>query len=507
LELRPGASFGPYRILDLLGSGGMASVYRAHEESLDRDVALKVVRASLVHDAAFAERFRREALLVARLEHPHIVPIHAFGIEEGTPWMAMRLITGGTLASLLRERRPSIEETVRLIGDIAQALDYAHGKGIIHRDVKPQNMLLDDTGRIYLSDFGIARMLEAPTQLTATGTIQGTPAYMAPEQATGQSLDPRCDIYALGVVAYEALTGRVPFTGPTPMSVLLKHVSDPMPLPAASEVAGPLVAALHKALAKRPRERWPTAAAFAAALQEAMGAGGTAPARPVPTPVPLPRPALLPWIAGLGLALGAVLAAAIGLGVYVMTRPESPVPRRPTPVPPTTTVLSSPASPAPPSVAPLASPPSTPRRVPSSAPPSSSPAIVESLASGPIRVYCEAALHPEFFAKAKAEDVADSTRDLQKAIGHRRTLELAESRDRADIVVQVLERGRAPAVVGRCQMRVRLLFGAETFEILGQDSFAGMNTWGGAAGGAADRVETWAKTNYDRVLRRRKGPS
>ena len=149
-------------------------------------------------------------------------------------------------------------------------MTYAHGKGVVHRDVKPQNILLDENERVYLADFGIARMLEGSNKLTQTGMISGTPQYMAPEQAMGTTVDARADIYALGVVAYELLTGRVPFTADTPVAVLLKHVQEPIPLPAPHEVREPLVRVLLKALAKKPEDRWPSAVAFVAALESAL---------------------------------------------------------------------------------------------------------------------------------------------------------------------------------------------------------------------------------------------
>src|SRR5439155_4320281 len=209
MSLASGATFGAYRIIEPLGRGGMASVYKVYEAALDRYVALKVLPGEFLHDETFAERFKREAKVVARLEHPNIIPIHAFGIESGIPWMAMRLISGGALSSLLRGGRLTHERIITILRGAADALDYAHGKGVVHRDVKPQNILLDEAERVYLADFGIAKMVEGSGALTQTGMITGTPQYMAPEQATAQSVDQRVDTYALGVVAYEMLTGRL----------------------------------------------------------------------------------------------------------------------------------------------------------------------------------------------------------------------------------------------------------------------------------------------------------
>ena len=216
----------------------MASVYKAYEATLDRYVALKVLPQEFLHDPTFAERFRREAQTIARLEHPQIIPIFAYDIDTatGTPWMAMRLISGGSLSQRIKRGRLAPSESARILKDVADALDYAHGAGVIHRDVKPQNVLLDDAGRVYLADFGIAKMVEASAHMTQTGMITGTPQYMAPEQALGKTIDKSIDIYALGIVAYELFTGRVPFSADTPVAVLMKQASEPMPLPAASEV-------------------------------------------------------------------------------------------------------------------------------------------------------------------------------------------------------------------------------------------------------------------------------
>lgn len=276
MTLSAGSNLGPYRIIEPVGRGGMASVFKAYEASLDRYVALKVLPPEFLHDPTFAERFRREAQTIARLEHPQIIPIFAYDIdaETGTPWMAMRLISGGSLSQRIKRGRLAPSECARVLKDVGEALDYAHGAGVIHRDVKPQNVLLDDAGRVYLADFGIAKMVEASAHMTQTGMITGTPQYMAPEQALGKKVGKSIDVYALGIVAYELFTGRVPFSADTPVAVLMKQASEPMPLPPVSEVQEEVTRAILRATAKDPAARWPTAGAFAQAITSATTSAG-----------------------------------------------------------------------------------------------------------------------------------------------------------------------------------------------------------------------------------------
>ena len=295
MALVPGSNAGPYRIVEPLGRGGMASVYRAYEPKLDRYVALKVLPREFLHDPTFAQRFRQEAQVVARLEHPNIIPIYAYDIEEaeGIPWMAMRLITSGSLAELIRRERLPLARSVAILRGVADALDYAHGKGIVHRDVKPQNVLLDEASRVYLADFGIAKILESSGGLTASGMITGTPQYMAPEQATGLKIGPPADVYALGIVAYEMFTGKVPFAADTPVAVLMKHVQEPLPLPPPDVVPEPLLRALLKATTKKPEDRWSSAGAFVEALSAGLGAHASA-RTAAPTVAIPPTPPLAP---------------------------------------------------------------------------------------------------------------------------------------------------------------------------------------------------------------------
>ena len=270
MALAGGSTLGPFRIIALLGRGGMASVYKAYQAKLDRHVALKVLPQEFLHDPAFAKRFEREAKVVAKLDHANIVPIHDYGIDDGIPWMAMRMLPVGSLADLLKQGRLDRRRVVAILAQVAEALDHTHANGVIHRDVKPSNVLLDDKERAYVGDFGLAHMVEGSIVLTRTGMVAGTPQYMAPEQAESLKVDRRADIYALGIVAYEMLTGAVPFTGDTPIGVAMKHANEPLPIPPPERVPEALMRPVLKALAKDPADRWESAGAFSTALARAL---------------------------------------------------------------------------------------------------------------------------------------------------------------------------------------------------------------------------------------------
>ena len=249
----------------------MSVVFRARDRRLNRLVAIKVLPPELAYDPAIRARFTREAQTAAQLAHAHIVPIYDVGEKDGLAHFVMALVTGGNLAELLaREPRQPIEEARRILREIADALAYAHTRGVIHRDIKPDNILLDAaSGRVMVTDFGIARAIEAGSRLTVTGAAVGTPTYMSPEQAVGErDIDGRTDIYSLGVIGYQMLTGRVPFTAANPMALLLKHVGE-RPRPIAdlrSDAPKPFRDAIERALLKEPEERWPTAASLRDAL-------------------------------------------------------------------------------------------------------------------------------------------------------------------------------------------------------------------------------------------------
>ena len=275
-----GRTLGQFEIVEEIGRGGMATVYRARQKSINRMVAIKILPRALLHDPAFYERFTREVDVIAHLEHPHILPIYDFGEVDGVPYIAMRYLAGGSLAARIRRGPLTPEQIVRPFGQVAQALDYAHQQGIIHRDLKPGNILLDEQGNAYLSDFGIARVLNS--NLTGSQII-GTPAYMSPEQANGLPLDARSDLYSLGIVLFELLTGSEPFFADTPVGLLLKHIGEPLPSlrQRRPELSIGIEAVVVKAAAKQPGDRYASASDMASALAAMVSAapGGAQRAR------------------------------------------------------------------------------------------------------------------------------------------------------------------------------------------------------------------------------------
>jgi eukaryotic-like serine/threonine-protein kinase len=255
-----GHTLGTYQLVERLGQGGMATVYRAYEPTLDRYVAIKILPQFFARDRNFTQRFRREARAVAQLDHPNIVAIHNYGEEGGITYIAMRLVEGGTLKQVRGQAYPP-DRAIKLIQPIARALDYAHKRGIIHRDIKPANILIAEGDWPMLADFGLAKMAEASQKLTGTGVGVGTPMYMSPEQGQGINVDHRTDIYSLGIMLYEMLTGDVPFRADTPMGVVIKHITAPMPMPRSinPDIPEPLERIILKATAKSPDQRFQTA--------------------------------------------------------------------------------------------------------------------------------------------------------------------------------------------------------------------------------------------------------
>jgi len=283
---------GRYNITALLGHGGMAAVYRAHDATLHRDIAVKVLYPQYLADKTLVERFKREAITAARLDHPNVVPIYDVGEEQGVVFIAMKLFSGPSLQEVLNERGTlRLEELLPLLEQVAGALDYAHTQNIVHRDIKPGNILLEfapaappvprlDSATAHLSDFGIAKVRDTPG-LTTTGALIGTPDYMAPEQIGNRAVDGRADVYALGMLGFRALTGQCAFTGST-QEVLMAHLYQPPPAPSTlNPTLSPAVdAVLLRALAKNPDERYPTAGVLVQALHQALVAPPPAASHP-----------------------------------------------------------------------------------------------------------------------------------------------------------------------------------------------------------------------------------
>lgn len=254
-----GENVGPYRLIEKLGKGGMATVFKAYHPSLDRYVAIKALHPAFMEHPGFIDRFEREAKVVARLEHPNIVPIYDFSEHEDRPYLVLKYVPGETLKARLEKSKLTYKETRHIFRVISSALAYAHQEGVLHRDVKPSNVLLDKTGGIYLADFGLARIAET-SQTTLSGQMMmGTPHYISPEQAKGLgNLDNGTDIYSLGVMMYELLVGDVPFQADTPFSVIHDHIYSPLPLPRDMnpELNEEMERALLKALAKKREDRF-----------------------------------------------------------------------------------------------------------------------------------------------------------------------------------------------------------------------------------------------------------
>jgi serine/threonine-protein kinase len=257
---------GRYQVISRIAAGGMGEVYRAHDSILGREVAVKILHANLAGDRGFVDRFRREARAAAILNHPNIVGVYDWGSSDGTYYMVMEYVPGLNLRALLREYgRLEPAQVIEILVQVLAALDHAHGHGIVHRDIKPENILIAQDGRLKVADFGLARAYAESYVSQVEGTVTGTVQYLSPEQIQGNPADPRTDLYALGVVAFELLTGRAPFTGETSLSIAYQHLSGRVPPPSsvARDVPAPLDAAVVHATEKDPKDRPASARAMA----------------------------------------------------------------------------------------------------------------------------------------------------------------------------------------------------------------------------------------------------
>lgn len=372
-----GRQLGPYKIVVPIGRGGMGVVYKAYQSNMNRHVALKILPSRFTSDPDFVKRFKQEAELIAQLEHAYIVPVFDFGEIEGNIYISMRLVEGGTLADRLKRREPlPIAQIRRVISQVGEALDYAHSQGVIHRDVKPNNILVDQRNNCLLTDFGIAKILAASTHLTQEGTgTAGTPAYMSPEQILGRKLDGRTDVYSLGVVLFEMATGTIPFDADVPTAIFVKHIKDPLPTPRERnpQLPAPVEKVILKALEKQTNDRYATAGEMTKALRAATPATSFSestqedealfaptpnkipaaigqktaetptpppvfqstpppPPQPLTRPEPAPKPATA-WWAG-GIAVGGVVLFSLlvcGLIGFLWLRSRSPTPVAVTP--------------------------------------------------------------------------------------------------------------------------------------------------------------------------------
>lgn len=267
---------GPYQLIAPLGKGNMAVVYKATRPGLTYPIALKVLPRELAADLTFAGRFKQEARIIAQLNHPNILPLLDYGASEGHMYIAMPLAERGTLAAYLTGTPQPLEMVQGMILQIGSALEYAHTRGVVHRDVKPSNVLIDEGGRYLLTDFGIAKVLIGSAQFTVAGAAVGTPTYMSPEQALGRPVDGRSDIYSLGIILYQMMAGRPPFQAKRPVALAMKHINDPLPPPRNFNRHLPIEVEriIVKSLAKKPEDRFATAGEMVRMLLETTEAKG-----------------------------------------------------------------------------------------------------------------------------------------------------------------------------------------------------------------------------------------
>ena len=337
-----GETVGAYRIIEQLGQGGMATVYKAYHPALDRYVALKVLHPAFREDASFLMRFQREAKVIARLEHPHIVPIYDYAEHMGQPYLVMKFIEGETLKARLARGPLAPDEALRILQAVGAALSHAHRQGILHRDIKPSNILLTPSGEVYLADFGLARIAELGATTLSADMLLGTPHYISPEQGQGRrDLDAGTDIYSLGVVLYEIVVGRVPFTADTPFSIVHDHIFKPLPLPSSvnPRVPGAVERVLLKALAKERADRYADVDMLVSAFVESVRGGGTATTKGMPGAPPArptgrieaagtakPAARKTPWWVWLLVAAGLCMCMGVGALLISANRGAEPSP-------------------------------------------------------------------------------------------------------------------------------------------------------------------------------------
>ncbi|WKZ43172.1 MAG: protein kinase [Anaerolineales bacterium] len=277
MSFNAGDNVGPYKIIEQLGQGGMATVYKAYHASLDRYVALKALHPAFGEDATFSTRFQREARVVAKLEHPHIVPVYDYAQHEGRPYLVMKYIEGDTLKALLNKGPLTSAQIEKVVDSVGSALAYAHKQGILHRDIKPSNVLVTPDGEMYLADFGLARIAQSGESTLSSDMIMGTPQYISPEQAMGKKdLDDGTDIYSFAVMLYEMVVGQVPFSADTPFSIIHDHIYTPLPLPQTinPSVPEPVQRVLLKALAKERADRYASVSDLVVAFKSAWTESG-----------------------------------------------------------------------------------------------------------------------------------------------------------------------------------------------------------------------------------------
>lgn len=335
-----GQKLGEFEIKEKLGEGAMASVYLAAQPSVNnRLVALKVIRLDNDHEAGFRNRFAHEAAIIAQLEHIHILPVYAYGIAGDYAYLAMRWLQGGTLAQVMRNEDLSLERIADILKQVAAGLTYAHKKGIIHRDLKPSNIMLDDAGHAHLTDFGLAKVIQGSQNLTLSGTVVGTPAYMSPEQLRGDPLDRRSDIYSLGVILYNLVVGRLPFDTATSdiVTIIYQQLEKAPPRPRTinPDINPEVETVILRALAKAPGERYDSAVELAQAFNAALGLPGSSEQSVPQLPQLLPNtpvksyPAFLKRVRPLVAVVVMLVAVALFLVIALLTRPAQPTGGRP----------------------------------------------------------------------------------------------------------------------------------------------------------------------------------